>query len=79
MNMRNPSDLAAAIISAFEGPERLTSYQDANGVWTIGYGHTHGVTAGMTITHELALSLFEDDMANLRARSRRGLRITAAA
>jgi lysozyme len=33
----------------FEGV-RLTSYQDSTGKWTIGYGHTFGVTAGMSCT-----------------------------
>lgn len=31
----------------FEGC-RLQAYQDQVGVWTIGYGHTKGVTKGMT-------------------------------
>ena len=29
---------------------RLTAYQDAAGVWTIGYGHTGSVYAGMQIS-----------------------------
>ena len=42
-----------ALIKKFEGCE-LTSYQDSVGVWTIGYGHTKGVYAGMSITQEEA-------------------------
>lgn len=38
-----------AITEQFEGV-RLTAYQDIRGVWTIGYGHTQGVYAGMTCT-----------------------------
>lgn len=33
---------------------RTTAYKDSVGVWTIGYGHTNGVTAGMTCTQEQA-------------------------
>jgi lysozyme len=42
-----------ALIKRFEGC-RLAAYQDSVGVWTIGYGHTHGVKSGMTITQEQA-------------------------
>jgi lysozyme len=41
------------ILKFFEGC-RLTAYQDSVGVWTIGYGHTKGVHAGMSITQEEA-------------------------
>ena len=37
---------------------RLTAYQDAAGVWTIGYGHTGSVYAGMQIT--IWLSILEN-------------------
>jgi lysozyme len=33
---------------------RLTAYQDAGGVWTNGYGNTHGVVPGSTITQQVA-------------------------
>ena len=36
-------------IKEFEGC-RLEAYQDAAGVWTIGYGHTHGVKKGDVAT-----------------------------
>ena len=42
-----------AIIKRFEGC-RLTAYQCAAGVWTIGYGHTSGVRRGQTITQAQA-------------------------
>ena len=41
------------LLKFFEGC-KLTAYQDSVGVWTIGYGHTKGVYAGMTITQEEA-------------------------
>ena len=41
------------LIKSFEDC-RLTAYQDSVGVWTIGYGHTNGVYAGMTITQAQA-------------------------
>ncbi len=41
------------ILKYFEGC-RLEAYQDSVGVWTIGYGHTKGVTPSMTITQEEA-------------------------
>jgi lysozyme len=37
----------------FEGLS-LVAYQDSKGVWTIGYGHTLGVKAGMTCTKDEA-------------------------
>lgn len=37
---------------------RLQAYRDQKGVWTIGYGCTHGVTPDMTITQAQAESLF---------------------
>ncbi|HEX7650954.1 MAG TPA: lysozyme [Noviherbaspirillum sp.] len=33
---------------------RLTAYQDAGGIWTNGYGNTHGVVPGSTITQAQA-------------------------
>lgn len=39
------SPAGLALIEQFEG-ERLKAYQDGNGVWTIGYGHTQGVHCG---------------------------------
>lgn len=50
------------LIKQFEGC-RLTAYKDAVGVWTIGYGTTKGVTAGMVITQAKAEQLLKDDCA----------------
>lgn len=38
--------LIAEKIRSWEGC-KLQSYQDAGGVWTIGYGYTHGIYKGM--------------------------------
>jgi lysozyme len=37
------------LTEGFEGC-RLKAYQDSRGIWTIGYGHTHGVTPYLTCT-----------------------------
>lgn len=41
------------LTESFEGC-RLVAYQDSTGIWTIGYGHTRGVYAGMTCTQAQA-------------------------
>ena len=48
------------LIMQFEGC-RLKAYQCAAGVWTIGYGHTAGVTPGMTITQAQAEAFLRQD------------------
>jgi lysozyme len=40
----------------------LTAYKDQRGLWTIGYGHTTGVHAGMTITKEQAEAFLASDI-----------------
>jgi len=51
-----------ALTEQFEGC-KLTAYQDANGVWTIGYGHTGAdVTPGLVITKEHAETLLIQDI-----------------
>lgn len=50
------------IIRKFEGC-KLQSYYCPAGVLTIGYGHTKGVTQGMTITQEQADAFLLDDLA----------------
>ena len=44
------------LIKKFEGCE-LEAYQDAVGVWTIGYGHTKNVQEGQKISEEEAESM----------------------
>jgi GH24 family phage-related lysozyme (muramidase) len=60
----NISELAGALIASWEG-FRLTAYQDSGGVWTIGFGHTDGVTPGTTITAAQAAALMAQDAAPL--------------
>lgn len=50
------SENGLALIRKHEG-FRAVAYRDGGGILTIGYGSTHGVTEGMTITPEQA-----DDM-----------------
>lgn len=49
------------LIKKYEGC-RLTAYTCPAGVWTIGYGHTEGVKAGMTITQAQAEAFLVSDM-----------------
>lgn len=55
------SEILIEKVKEFEGL-RLTSYKDSAGVYTIGYGHTHGVKAGQTITEAQADSLLRGDL-----------------
>lgn len=48
-------------VKEFEGL-RLEAYQDAVGVWTIGYGHTEGVNRGDKITKWYAEDLLKSDL-----------------
>ena len=45
----------------FEGC-RLAAYPDTGGVWTIGYGHTHGVHQGVACTREQAEAWLREDI-----------------
>lgn len=55
------SQKGVSLIKSFEGL-RLKSYQDSVGVWTIGYGTTRGITAGMAITNEQAERMLMNDI-----------------
>lgn len=55
-----------SLTESFEGC-RLVAYQDSGGVWTIGYGHTKGVTQGMTCTQAQAEQWLLDDVADAAA------------
>lgn len=44
-------------------PVPLTAYQDVAGIWTIGYGHTAGVTPGLVWTQEQAAAALAEDVA----------------
>ncbi|MDH0640607.1 lysozyme [Pseudomonas sp. GD03860] len=49
------------LIKSFEGL-RLQAYRDVVGVWTIGFGTTRGVKAGMSITKEQAERMLINDV-----------------
>jgi len=51
------------LIKQFEGV-RLTAYKCPAGVYTIGYGHTRGVTRGMKITEKEASAFLTADLLN---------------
>jgi lysozyme len=51
-----------ALTERFEGC-RLEAYQDSGGIWTIGFGHTKGVSEGMITTVEEATAWLEEDIA----------------
>lgn len=55
------SEILIQKIKEFEGL-CLTSYKDSAGVWTIGYGHTHGVKSGQKITEKQADCLLRGDL-----------------
>ena len=57
----NISGEGISLIKKFEGCE-LESYQDAVGVWTIGYGHTKDVKEGMTISKEQADTMLLNEL-----------------
>ncbi|NJM85474.1 MAG: lysozyme, partial [Leptolyngbyaceae cyanobacterium RM2_2_21] len=60
-SVRRISDEGVFLIKSFEGL-RLKAYQDAVGIWTIGYGTTQGVTPGMEITQTQAEQLLRRDV-----------------
>ena len=57
----NISNEGISLIKKFEGCE-LEAYQDAIGVWTIGYGHTKDVRQGMSITKEQADNMLINEL-----------------
>ncbi len=52
-----------ALTERFEGC-RLSAYQDSVGKWTNGYGNTHGVVPGSTITQQQATDDLQANIAN---------------
>lgn len=60
---RQVNDESLSLIQQWEGL-RLTAYNDAGGVLTIGYGHTGpDVKPGMTIAPQQAMDYLRDDLA----------------
>ena len=58
------TELAFKKIKEFEGC-KLQAYQDAAGVWTIGYGHTYNVRQGDTISQWFADDMLREDLENV--------------
>ncbi len=56
------NDKGIELIKSFEGCS-LVAYKCPAGVWTIGYGHTQGVTEGMSITQKQAEEYLKADIA----------------
>lgn len=54
------------LVKEFEGC-RLEAYQCPAGVWTIGYGHTHGVKYGDAITQSQAEAFLIEDLTQASA------------
>lgn len=67
------SDDGVNLIKYFEGL-RLVAYEDAVGVWTIGYGHTGNVWDGMTIEPDQAEHLLRADLIHFENGVERALR-----
>jgi len=59
--MRVTSEEGVALIKKFEGCE-LDAYQCSANVWTIGYGHTRGISEGDTCTQAQADEMLIDDL-----------------
>lgn len=55
------NDACIDIIKEFGGLS-LEAYSDQNGNWYIGYGHSQGVTEGMTITEAEAEQFLREDL-----------------
>lgn len=62
------------LIKDFEGL-RLDAYQDAVGIWTIGYGHTSTAYPGQRITTAQATALLRQDVANFEDAVTRAVRV----
>ncbi|MEM9266897.1 MAG: lysozyme [Cyanobacteria bacterium P01_F01_bin.13] len=58
---RQTNASGVSLIKSFEGL-RLKAYQDAVGVWTIGYGTTRGVRPGQEISEAQAEALLKTDL-----------------
>ncbi|MDD3371114.1 MAG: lysozyme [Alphaproteobacteria bacterium] len=58
---RHINEAGIALIKEFEGL-RLTPYLCPSKIWTIGYGHTRTVCAGMSVTPEQAEMLLAEDL-----------------
>ncbi len=69
------AESAMDFIEAWEGC-RLQAYKCPAGVWTIGVGHTKGVTEHDEITYEQSRELLRKDIEEVSAGSRRSSTFT---
>lgn len=53
---------ACTLLTAHFESLRTVAYQDGNGIWTLGYGHTEGVKEGDTCTYEQAKAWLSQDL-----------------
>ena len=63
------------MIKSFEGL-RLKAYQDAVGVWTIGYGTTRGVRPGQEISEAQAEALLKTDLTRFERDVNQAVRVS---
>ena len=61
MTLMTTSEAGLNIIKKYEGL-RLKAYKCPAGVWTIGYGHTKGVTSSMVINEATANAYLREDV-----------------
>ncbi len=66
------NDAGLALIKHFEGC-RLTAYKDVAGIWTIGWGHTGGVSEGMTWTQDQADAALLEDLSGFETAVQTGV------
>lgn len=64
--LRSINEAGLNLIKEFEGCE-LKAYRDVVGIWTIGFGHIHGVRPGIIITEQQAIQLLQQDLADTQA------------
>lgn len=57
----NHSETCTNLVKSMEGCS-FTAYQDGNGVWTLGFGHTEGVRKGDTCTLDEAIAWLNHDL-----------------
>lgn len=66
MKLMTTSPEGLALIKRYEGC-RLKAYKCPAGVWTVGYGHTKGVTSAMAITQAQADQFLQEDIAPIES------------